>query len=259
MLARSLPEGDRPRAKADRVVDEAVRLEHLTNDLLAFDAAVSRDGAGLRFTVRDHGPGLPPADLERLFEPFFTKRIRGPGLGLAVCKRLVDSRLRRRGSSAAERTIGGMASPMPQFLAYAQDFEKTFDDDDWTRIEPYFASDAVYEVRNTSFACRLEGPAAIVRGIRRSLDGFDRRLPKRVLGLTAPPTITEDSVAFTWTATYSTAVGGPPLVLRGRSALRYRDGLLIELVDEYPDGMDAEAAAWTAAHAPGCDVSYVEK
>lgn len=36
LLARMLPGGDKPRAKADRVVDEAIRLEQLTNDLLQF-------------------------------------------------------------------------------------------------------------------------------------------------------------------------------------------------------------------------------
>jgi two-component system sensor histidine kinase HydH len=36
LLARMLPSGDKPRAKADRVVDEAMRLEQLTNDLLQF-------------------------------------------------------------------------------------------------------------------------------------------------------------------------------------------------------------------------------
>ncbi len=36
LLARMLPTGDKPRAKADRVVDEAMRLEQLTNDLLQF-------------------------------------------------------------------------------------------------------------------------------------------------------------------------------------------------------------------------------
>jgi len=36
LLAASLPEGEKPRAKAERVVDEAVRLEKLTRDLLAF-------------------------------------------------------------------------------------------------------------------------------------------------------------------------------------------------------------------------------
>lgn len=36
LLARMLPDGDKPRSKADRVVDEAMRLEKLTNDLLQF-------------------------------------------------------------------------------------------------------------------------------------------------------------------------------------------------------------------------------
>ncbi len=36
MLAKTQPEGDKQRAKAERVVDEAVRLEQLTNDLLHF-------------------------------------------------------------------------------------------------------------------------------------------------------------------------------------------------------------------------------
>ncbi len=36
LLSSMLPAGEKPRAKADRVVDEAVRLEHLTNDLLRF-------------------------------------------------------------------------------------------------------------------------------------------------------------------------------------------------------------------------------
>jgi two-component system sensor histidine kinase HydH len=58
LLAASLPAGEKPRAKAERVVDEAVRLEKLTGDLLAFvrtgelargevdPAALVRDAAG---------------------------------------------------------------------------------------------------------------------------------------------------------------------------------------------------------------------
>ena len=38
LLAAMLPDGEKPRAKAERVVDEAVRLEQLTNDLLAVRA-----------------------------------------------------------------------------------------------------------------------------------------------------------------------------------------------------------------------------
>jgi two-component system sensor histidine kinase HydH len=149
LLATMLPEGDKPRAKADRVVEESLRLEQLTNDLLAFvrtgeitkrDTDVgalarelARDGVevdvpdlrwsldaermrqvlvnlvengvqaggpvhvsartagrALRIEVRDHGPGVPAEDRERIFEPFFTKSTRGTGLGLAIAKRVVE-------------------------------------------------------------------------------------------------------------------------------------------------------------------------
>ncbi len=156
LLARSLPEGEKPRGKAERVVDEAVRLESLTNDLLEFarsgeiertevdpaallreaaagvdgerirldldeapaswpldrervrqvltnllenavqagpdavSAAVRRRGSRLLFTVRDRGRGIPEAELARIFEPFYTLRTTGTGLGLAVAKRLVE-------------------------------------------------------------------------------------------------------------------------------------------------------------------------
>lgn len=147
--------------------------------------------------------------------------------------------------------MGTLAS----FLEYAEDFEKTYDDDDWSRLERYFAPDAVYEVRNTAFACRLEGPQAILRGLKKSLDGFDRRLPKRAVTPTEDMSEEPDRLSVAWRATYAPP-GAPPFVLRGRSTVRYREGRIVELIDEYPDGMDAEGAAWIAAHAPGLDASY---
>jgi len=149
-----------------------------------------------------------------------------------------------------------LGRPTDLFLAYAQDFEQTYDDDDWSRIERHFAPDAVYEVRNAAFGCRLGGVQAILAGLRRSLDGFDRRLPKRALALTDGPNETPDTVSFGWTATYA-AAGAPAFVLRGRSTARFRGDVIVELADEYPDGMDAEAAAWLAAHAPTLNPSYV--
>jgi two-component system sensor histidine kinase HydH len=55
LLARMLPDGDKPRAKADRVLDEVMRLEQLTNDLLQFvrTGAINRTEVDPAALVRD--------------------------------------------------------------------------------------------------------------------------------------------------------------------------------------------------------------
>ena len=146
-------------------------------------------------------------------------------------------------------------SPLEQFFAYAMAFEQTYDDDDWSRLEPFFAPDAVYEVRNSALACRLEGRQAILAGLRKSLDGFDRRLAKRTLDVIDGPHEQDGAVSIGWTGTY-VVPGEAPLVLRGRSTAHYRDGLIRELIDEYPTGMDAEVGDWLVRHLPGADPSY---
>src|SRR5262249_51492106 len=61
LLAMALPEGDRTRARADRVVAEAIRLETLTNDLLEFvkPGMLRRDQADPAALLRDAAAGLP--------------------------------------------------------------------------------------------------------------------------------------------------------------------------------------------------------
>jgi two-component system sensor histidine kinase HydH len=54
------------------------------------EASVGREDGRLVFRVRDHGPGLPAGEAERIFEPFYTTRAQGTGLGLAVARRIVE-------------------------------------------------------------------------------------------------------------------------------------------------------------------------
>jgi len=52
---------------------------------------VSREGERVRFWVRDSGPGIEPAHLERVFDPFFTTRTDGTGLGLAIVRGVAEA------------------------------------------------------------------------------------------------------------------------------------------------------------------------
>jgi len=45
-------------------------------------------------------------------------------------------------------------SLLARFRAYEEDFERTFVDDDWHRLEKYFAANAVYSTRVTGCVCR---------------------------------------------------------------------------------------------------------
>jgi signal transduction histidine kinase len=40
-------------------------------------------------TIEDNGAGIEPEDIKRLFEPFFTRKSKGTGLGLTICNQLV--------------------------------------------------------------------------------------------------------------------------------------------------------------------------
>ncbi|HWP34161.1 MAG TPA: ATP-binding protein [Thermodesulfobacteriota bacterium] len=67
--------------------------------------------------ISDTGPGIPPADLPRLFTPFFTTKPRGTGLGLALSHGIVHA---HRGSIAV-RSEPGRGTTVTTWLPVAPD------------------------------------------------------------------------------------------------------------------------------------------
>jgi len=49
------------------------------------------DDAGVLVTVRDSGPGIDPTHLKRVFEPFYTTKSGGTGMGLSICRSIIDA------------------------------------------------------------------------------------------------------------------------------------------------------------------------
>jgi C4-dicarboxylate-specific signal transduction histidine kinase len=56
---------------------------HVTTELIASE--------GVRIGVRDSGPGFSAENLQRLFEPFYTTKPNGMGMGLSICRSIIEA------------------------------------------------------------------------------------------------------------------------------------------------------------------------
>jgi PAS domain S-box-containing protein len=92
---------DLPRVQGDRVQLQQVLLNLIINAIEAMrdvgeeerELVIStrNESDGVSVEVRDSGPGFAPATLERVFEAFYTTKSSGLGLGLSICRSIIEA------------------------------------------------------------------------------------------------------------------------------------------------------------------------
>jgi signal transduction histidine kinase len=91
-----------PLVEGDRVQFQQVVLNLILNAIEAMSGAdegtrellISTGKAepnGVHVGVRDSGPGLTPAALERVFDAFYTTKSGGLGMGLTICRSIIEA------------------------------------------------------------------------------------------------------------------------------------------------------------------------
>jgi PAS domain S-box-containing protein len=95
-LAESLPpiQGDRVQIQQvmlNLIINAAEAMSQMSDGHRQLLISTGIDAGCVRVAVRDSGPGLPEAALERVFETFYTTKPSGLGMGLSICRSILEA------------------------------------------------------------------------------------------------------------------------------------------------------------------------
>ena len=133
-------------------------------------------------------------------------------------------------------------SILDRYRAYADAFELSYEDDDWSRIEEFFTDDAVYEGAPEDAV----GRDAVLGKLRGGVEAFDRRMDSRTPDFD-PPTVEGDTLTMTWRVTY-TKGGCPDLTISGREIAVFEGDRIARLRDDFDPEAEKNMGEWMAAH-----------
>ena len=104
VLARTQLAEGLPPVQGDRVQLQQVMLNLIVNAIQSMSGvedgnrelhistvSIEPEGVCVAVAVRDTGPGLCPESLSRLFEPFYTTKPDGMGMGLSICRSIIEA------------------------------------------------------------------------------------------------------------------------------------------------------------------------
>ena len=133
-------------------------------------------------------------------------------------------------------------SILDRYQAYAEAFEQSYEDDDWSRIEAYFTEDAVYEGDPED----AHGRDAVLAKLKGGVDAFDRNMDSRTPEFQTP-TVDGDTLTMKWAVTYTKA-GKPDLVISGVETAVFEGDRIKSLRDDFDPAAQKAMGEWMAAH-----------
>jgi two-component system sensor histidine kinase HydH len=98
-------DGDRARSVFENIIRNALEAGGPAEEV---SAHIKKEGGKILITIEDRGKGIAREDLQRVFDPFYTSKSTGTGIGLAISKRFVEA---AGGAIALENRPGTGSTP----------------------------------------------------------------------------------------------------------------------------------------------------